>query len=178
MQLLLGFRSESPRGPAPCIPIEAALFLPSCLPPRCRSGGWEHGGTAAAGPHLRSARPHTPGSGASRLQSSTCSANTRERDILPHGSHISTDGRFGDTFHSRCLERWALNDLSMGFYGTSRGRTPAAPQDPLTFSALAAVGVGAIHALGTVLAGRAGTLVDVKLAQVPVEAWNRGKSRP
>lgn len=87
-----------------------------------------------------------------------------------------TDGWFGDTCHSRCLERWALNDLSMGFYGTSRGRTPTESQDPLTFSALAAVGVGAIHALGTILAGGAGTLVDVKLAQVPVEAWNGGRS--
>lgn len=39
----------------------------------------------------------------------------------------------------------------------------------LTFGALAAVGVGAIHALGPILAGGAGTLIDVKLAQVPVE---------
>lgn len=41
---------------------------------------------------------------------------------------------------------------------------------PLTFGALAAVGVGAVHALGPVLAGGAGALVDVKLAQVPIEA--------
>lgn len=41
---------------------------------------------------------------------------------------------------------------------------------PLTFSALAAVGVGAVHALGPVLAGGAGALIDVELAQVPVEA--------
>lgn len=41
---------------------------------------------------------------------------------------------------------------------------------PLTFGALAAVGVGAVHALGPVLAGGAGALVDVELAQVPVEA--------
>lgn len=73
------------------------------------------------------------------------------------------------------MERWALNDLWMWFDGTSRGRTPAAPQDPLTFSALAAVGVGAVHALGAVLAGGAGTLVNVKLAQVPVEAWKEGE---
>lgn len=53
---------------------------------------------------------------------------------------------------------------------------PTRTQDPLTFGALAAVGVGAIHALGTILAGGAGTLVDVKLAQVPVEAWNGGRS--
>lgn len=39
----------------------------------------------------------------------------------------------------------------------------------LTFGALAAVGVGAIHALGPILAGGAGALIDVELAQVPVE---------
>lgn len=53
---------------------------------------------------------------------------------------------------------------------------PPGTWGPLTFSALAAVGVGTVHALGTVLAGGAGAFVDVKLAQVPVEAWNGGRS--
>lgn len=39
----------------------------------------------------------------------------------------------------------------------------------LTFGALAAVGVGAIYALGPILAGGAGALIDVELAQVPIE---------
>lgn len=63
-----------------------------------------------------------------------------------------------------------------GFMAHPGTGPPQPPQDPLTFSALAAVGVGAIHALGPILAGGAGTLVDVKLAEVPVEAWKGGRS--
>jgi len=54
-------------------------------------------------------------------------------------------------------------------------QSPPRTRGPLTFGALAAVGVGAVHALGTVLAGGAGALVDVELAQVPVEAWTQGE---
>lgn len=69
--------------------------------------------------------------------------------------------------------KWTCHRGFMAHHGAGPS---AAPQDPLTFGALAAVGVGAVHALGTVLAGGAGTLIDVKLAQVPVEAWNGGRS--
>lgn len=69
----------------------------------------------------------------------------------------------------------AHNEAEGGFFLPS-GATRDGTWGPLTFSALAAVGVGAVYALGTVLAGGAGALVDVELAQVPVEAWNGGTS--
>lgn len=44
-----------------------------------------------------------------------------------------------------------------------------------TFSALAGIFVGSICAFGAIFARRAGTLINVYLAEVPTEAWKNNK---
>lgn len=109
------------------------------------------------------------------------------------GSSCSHQGSLGMS-GARPPPAWGQRRTLLLFPSRLRGHPPASASDqplpwtppsasapplgpgsqPRTFCAHAAVGVGPVQALSTVLAGRARTLVHVILAQVPGEACGRG----